>query len=211
VTASVALSEKEDPTMTSPSMTNGTLLAILIALAAAAIVISAVVAARRRARQRSLELQRRFGPEYAQAVEDYGSPARAERELSKRARRVGSLKLAELSEGERERYTARWTRIQQQFVDDPIAAVAAANALINDVMRVRGYPVEDFDQRVADLSVDHASVTQHYRAARRLSASVASDRANTEDLRQAVVHYRALFADLLVEPAPPTSRRVAHA
>jgi len=125
---------------------------------------------------------------------------------------VGQLKLSELSDAERERFALRWTHIQGQFVDDPIAAVAAANSLINDVMQARGYPVEAFEQRLADLSVDHASVTQHYRAARSLSASVASDKANTEDLRQAVVHYRKLFADLLEEAPPPSRRpRVAHA
>jgi hypothetical protein len=193
--------------MTNSSITQPTLLGILIVLAAVAIATGLAIATRHRSRRRSLELKRQFGPEYDQAVADYGSPARAERELAARARRVGHLKLAELNDAERERYAARWTRIQQQFVDDPIAAVAAANALINDVMRARGYPVEDFDQRLADLSVDHATVTQHYRAARALSASVASDRGNTEDLRQAVVHYRALFSDLLVEPSPPLSGR----
>jgi hypothetical protein len=192
--------------MTGSTMTNGTLLGMLIGLAAVAIVIGAAITMRRRARGRSVALRRRFGPEYDQAVEDYGSPARAERELAARARRVGHLKLAELSEAERERYAVRWSHIQEQFVDDPLAAVAAASALIDDVMRARGYPTEDFDQRLADLSVDHSAVTQHYRAARALSASLASDRANTEDLRQAFVHYRALFSDLVIE-SPPVSRR----
>jgi hypothetical protein len=197
--------------MSSTSM-NSTLLGILIALAAVAVLIGVAIATRRQARAHSIDLQRRFGPEYDVAIAEYGSRARGERALAARARRVGHLKLTELSDAERERLALRWTRIQGQFVDDPIAAVAAANSLINDVMQARGYPVEAFDQRLADLSVDHASVTQHYRAARSLSASVASDKANTEDLRQAVVHYRKLFADLL-EEAPPPSRRpsVAHA
>jgi hypothetical protein len=199
--------------MTSTTMTNGTLLGILIGLAAVAIVIGAAIATRRRARERSIELRRQFGPEYDQAVEDYGSQTRAERELAARARRVGHLKLAELTVAARERYSVRWSRIQEQFVDDPLAAVAAASSLIDDVMRARGYPLEDFDQRLADLSVDHSSVTQHYRAARALSAALASDRGNTEDLRQAFVHYRALFSDLVIEAAPPASRshREAHA
>ena len=195
----------------SSTSVNATLLGILIALAAVAIVIGAVITTRRHARARTLDLQRRFGPEYDRAVGEYGSRARGERALVARARRVGHLELSELSDAERDRFATRWTRIQGQFVDDPLAAVASANTLIDDVMHARGYPVEDFDQRVADLSVDHASVTQHYRAARALAASVAGDRANTEDLRQAVVHYRKLFADLLDEPLPPSRGRVAHA
>jgi hypothetical protein len=198
--------------MDTTSITNATSLGILIALAAVAILVGATLTARRRARERRAELLQRFGPEYEHAVEEFGSPSRAERELAARERRVGHLELAELNTAERARFASRWTRIQAQFVDDPLAAVAAANSLITDVMRARGYPTEDFDQRVADLSVDHAAVIQHYRAARALSASVASDRGNTEDLRQAVVHFRALFADLLEEKITPSRRqRMAHA
>jgi hypothetical protein len=194
--------------MSSTSATSTTLLGIFIAVAAMAVLISVAIATRRHARARSIELRQHFGPEYDLAIADYGSRARGERALAARARRVGHLKLAELSDTERERFTLRWTRIQGQFVDDPIAALAAANGLVDDLMQARGYPVEALDHR----SVDHASVAQHCRAARALSASVASDQASTEDLRRAVVHYRKLFADLLEEPRPPSRRpREAHA
>jgi len=193
-------------------MTDATLVGILVALAAAAVLIGAAIATRRRTRLRHAELRQRFGPEYDQAVAQYGSAARADRALAARERRVGHLKLSELSDAERARFASHWTTIQGRFVDDPLGAVAAANSLINEVMRARGYPTEDFDQRLADLSVDHAGVVQHYRAARALSTSVANDPANTEELRQAVVHYRALFADLLEEPVTPSHRhREAHA
>jgi hypothetical protein len=198
--------------MTTTSLTNVTLLGILIALAALAILISAAIATRRRSRDRSTQLQQRFGPEYEHALEEYGSLSRAEHELAARERRVRRLKLSELNEVQRARLASRWTQIQGQFVDDPVRAVGTANTLVTDVMTARGYPTEDFDQRVADLSVDHAAVIQHYRAARALSAMVAANRDNTEDLRQAMVHYRVLFADLLEEKVKPSHRsRLAHA
>jgi hypothetical protein len=180
-------------------MTDTQTLWIVVALAAVAIVIVALVAGRRRARQRSAELQHRFGPEYARAVEDLGSPARAERELAERARRVEHFRFNELSAAERSRFQQSWQQIQSQFVDDPAVAVTAANELINEVMRARGYPTQHFDQRVADLSVEHPTVVQHYRAAHELARSVHNGTVDTEQLRQAIVHYRLLFADLLQE------------
>jgi len=157
---------------------------------------------------RSAELRERFGLEYDRAVTEFGSPARAERQLAARTRRVEHLRFRELNDVDRARFAASWSRVQVQFVDDPAAAATAASELIKEVMRARGYPVDDFDQRVADLSVDHAAVVQHYRAARTLSESSRTGRVNTEELRQAVVHYRALFADLLQEAgwAPPSLR-----
>jgi len=190
--------------MTNTAMTNNALFWILVALAAAAIVIVATIASRRRARLRSARLRERFGPEYERAVLEFGSAARAERELAGRARRVEHLRFQELSDADRATFTASWSRIQAQFVDNPAAAVVSANELIKEVMRARGYPSDDFEQRVADLSVDHAAVVQHYRAARALSDSNRNGQINTEELRQAVVHYRALFADLLQEPGSPS-------
>jgi hypothetical protein len=197
-------------------MTNNEMIWAIVALVAAAAVVVLMVAAgaqRRRARIMSAELRQRFGPEYDRAVQELGSPGRAERELAARARRVERIRLHELNEADRARFAASWSRIQAQFVDDPTAAVVGANELIKEVMRARGYPSgDDFDQRVADLSVDHANVVQHYRAARALSESTGRGQVNTEDLRQAVVHYRALYADLLQETAVPSHRlREVHA
>jgi hypothetical protein len=180
-------------------MNNNAMLWTLVALIAAAAVIVTVIASRHRARLRSAELHRRFGPEYDRAVEELGSPMKAERELAARTRRVEKLHFHELNSADRARYATTWRGIQEQFVDDPAGAVAGANGLIKDVMRARGYPIDDFDQRVADLSVDHASVVQHYRAARALAQASQEGQVRTEELRQAFVHYRALFADLLQE------------
>jgi hypothetical protein len=170
-----------------------------VALVAVAIVIAATITSRRRGRARTAELRQRFGPEYDRAVRELGSSGRADRELAKRTKRVDHIEFHELNNADRARFSSTWRRVQAQFVDDPRAAVVGANELIKDVMRARGYPTDDFDQRVADLSVDHPEVVQHYRAAHVLAESTDNQPVNTEELRQAVVHYRALFADLLQE------------
>lgn len=176
------------------------LLWTIVALVGVAIVIALAVASRRHARARRLELQRRFGPEYERAVEELG-PARAERELAARARRVEHFHFRDLGTADRGRFASSWSRIQLQFVDDPAVAVSSANELIKEVMRARGYPTEDFEQRAADLSVEHPAVVQHYRAAQALADSNRAGQASTEELRQAVVHYRVLFNDLLQPPS----------
>jgi hypothetical protein len=176
-----------------------------LALAALFVAIAVGVAAlwhARSSRQRHVALKGRFGPEYDREVEQTGSVARAERALRAREKRVLKQQLHPLREADRARFAADWQAIQARFVDDPSGAVAAADELIKAVMRARGYSVERFDQRVQDLSVEHANVVQHYRAARVLADANRDGRADTEELRQAVVHYRALFADLLQEPAP---------
>jgi hypothetical protein len=187
----------------------------IIALAAVAIIFITLIVGRRRARARSEELQRRFGPEYEHAVEELGSPKRAERELAQRARRVEHFRFNDLSAAARESFAAKWNEIQGRFVDDPAVAVTAANELINEVMRARGYPTLSFEQRVADLSVEHPTVVQHYRAAHELSRSVFNGNVDTEQLRQALVHYRMLITDLLHESrqvsAPPAPLRTARA
>jgi hypothetical protein len=190
-------------------MDDTTMLWALVGLGIVAILIVAVVASRHRARVRRAELQRKFGPEYDRAVEEYG-PDRADRELLSRERRVGHFQSRELNAVDRARFMSSWSSIQAQFVDDPGVAVTGANELINEVMRARGYPTEDFEQRVADLSVEHAGVVQHYRAAKELADSNRNGQVNTEELRQAMVHYRMLFADLLQEPkaATPGLRQV---
>jgi hypothetical protein len=181
----------------------------VIALAAVALVVVGLVVAmmmRRRALARHAELERRFGPEYERAVDELGSPARADRELARRAERVQNFHFNDLGAADRSRFVETWNRVQAQFVDNPVVAVTSANELINEVMRARGYPVEHYEQRVADLSVEHPTVVQHYRAAHELSRSVHNGTVDTEQLRQALVHYRMLFADLLEEG----TRHAAH-
>ena len=163
----------------------------------AVVAVALVLMASRNSRRRRAELRQRFGPEYDRAVEEYGSPARAERALASRAKRVQKLHVHELGDAERVQFTAAWQNVQARFVDEPQSAVHQADELIKQVMRARGYPIEDFEQRVDDLSVDHADVVQHYRAARALTDASRGGRSNTEELRQAFVHYRALFAELL--------------
>jgi hypothetical protein len=154
-------------------------------------------------------LRQRFGTEYDRAVDQHGRD-RAERLLVERVRRVDATRFRELGEAERARFTSLWTGIQSQFVDDPKSAVRHANELVRDVMRARGYSADDgFDERVADLAVDHPDYAEHYRAARALAHTTGE---NTEELRQAVVHYRVVFADLLQPgPAQPITLRPAHA
>ena len=177
----------------------------MIAIGVAVLVVialAALVGARVR-RHRHAELRARFGPEYDREVEERGSVARAERELLARERRVHSRPLHPLSEAERVQFSSEFRTVQARFVDDPSGAVTAADDLIKRVMLARGYEIERFDQRVADLSVEHAAVVQHYRAAHELAAANREGRANTEELRQAVVHYRALFADMLASAEVP--------
>ena len=172
------------------------------ALAHAALALIAPVGVRA-PRTRHAELRHRVGPEYDRALEQRGSVSRAERELLAREKRVHKQRLRPLREAERIQFLSDWRDAQSRFVDDPAGAVQAADTLIKAVMLARGYDTERFDQRVADLSVDHAAVVQHYRAAHELAEANREGRANTEELRQAVVHYRAMFADLL-ERAEPT-------
>ena len=168
----------------------------LVVLAVIAVAVIALFVARS-SRRRHAGLKERFGPEYERAIEEHGSVAKAERELAAREKRVQHLKLKALSEEDRARYDADWSQVQTRFVDDPSGAVQEADELIKKVMLARGYSAEHFDQRVADLSVEHPTVVHHYRAARVLAEANREGRANTEELRQAFVHYRALFASLL--------------
>lgn len=196
-------------------MTDQEQMLTVVALVVVAIVIGivAVASIRRGTKARRAELVRHFGPEYDRAVDELGSRERAERELARRQERVEHFRLEPLTPADQTRFAASWTRIQAEFVDNPVAAVTRANALISEVMRARGYPVERFEQRVADLSVEHPNVVQHYRAAHELSQSVEHEATDTENMRQAVVHYRALFAELLQGGASPQAVdwRRAHA
>ncbi|MET0344209.1 MAG: hypothetical protein ABW252_24550 [Polyangiales bacterium] len=171
----------------------------IVALVAGLVVVAAifVMMARHRARQRSEALREHFGPEYERAIASHGDRTRAERDLVARQKRLDELDIRPLSAEQCERFGAEWAGVQQRFVDDPRGAVSEADSLVKQAMRARGYPMGDFEQRVADLSVEHASTVDHYRAARTIARSNDSGTADTEDLRQAMVHYRALFNDLL--------------
>lgn len=175
-------------------MSAGTITAIVIVvIIVAALIAVASLAARRR------RLQRRFGPEYDRMAAD--GRLRAEAELSKREKRVKELDIRPLDPSARANYQAQWMTIQQQFVDQPAEAVSGAQLLITAVLKDRGYPTEDLDQIMADLSVDHAATLGHFRTAQDISGKVADGTASTEDLRQAMIRYRLLFEDMLGEPA----------
>ena len=179
-------------------MTNPTLAIVAIAVAIAALaVVWVYTTTRRRARLRA-----RFGPEYERALHDTGSERRTEAVLADREQRVSTYRIRTLSADERAKFANAWNRVQATFVDDPAAAVTDADMLVNDVMTTRGYPMSDFDKRAEDLTVEHARVVHHYRAARDIAARHSRHEASTEDLRQALVHYRELFADLLDERKP---------
>jgi hypothetical protein len=179
-------------------MPNSTQLFVLVAGVVAVVLIVGLLVAR--GRRRHAELVERFGPEYERAVEEHGSRALAERELVDREKRVGGLRLHPLSERDRRSLTVRWNQVQAYFFDDPAGAVEKAEAVIKAAMQARGYAQEHFEQRLADLSVEHAGVVQHYRAARELVSANRAHRPDVDELRQAIVHYRALFVDLLAEP-----------
>jgi hypothetical protein len=170
---------------------------VVIAAAAVVVIVGVIVAAART--RRTARLRERFGPEYDRTVESAGDRRDAERELAERARRREELDIRPLSPAARSRYAEQWHVTQERFVDRPEDAVGAADTLVTTVMRERGYPVDEaFEQRAADVSVDHPHVVDNYRAARRIATAAATGDATTEDLRQAMVCYRALFEELLV-------------
>ncbi len=161
------------------------------------IVLAAAVALLLITQRRSHHLRSKFGPEYHRTVAELGGRAKAERELERREKRIERLDLRSLPPATRDRYVDAWRMDQARFVDDPRGAVLEADRLVQSVMRERGYPVADFDQRVDDISVDHPHVVQNYRAARDIVVRHQRGEATTEDLRRALVHYRALFDELL--------------
>ena len=186
---------------------------MILIVVAAAVVLVALFAfvSKRSSRSRHAELKQRFGPEYDRAVEHHGSVERAERDLLAREKRVNRQKLHPLSDADRARFSSAWQSAQTRFVDDPSGAVTAADDLIKEVMIARGYSSQSVEQRAEDLSVEHANVVEHYRAARVLADANREGRANTEELRQAFVHYRALFADLLETTKQPEARHMQEA
>lgn len=168
---------------------------VAIAIVAIAVVVLAVAwfAMRRR---RTDALRQRFGPEYERVAREKG-PQHADNILAERERRVAKLHLRRLLTDEREGFISQWRGIQSRFVDDPGGAVADADLLVGQLMEARGYPMGDFEQRAADISVDHPLVVDNYRAARAIALRNRKGEANTEDLRNSVIYYRTLFDELL--------------
>ena len=148
-------------------------------------------------KKQSLRLQERFGPEYGRSVDDLGSRTKAESELKAREKRVERLTIVPLSPSDAARFSQTWKDLQGRFVDNPKGAVAQADQLVRELMQKRGYPMGDFERRAADISVDHPEVVAHYREAQAIAVRDERGEADTEELRKAVVHYRALFDELL--------------
>jgi hypothetical protein len=158
-------------------------------------IIIAIVAAIRASRSRTLA--RRFGPEYERTVRAHGDRAAAERDLAQREARVKTFHLEELPVGARQRYAEEWRAVQSRFLDEPRRALVQADHLVANVMRDRGYPLDDYAQREADLSPDHPHVVRDFRLAHAVAERSGDGEVGTEDLRQAMVHYRAVFDDLV--------------
>ena len=170
---------------------------IWVLVVVAVLVIGAAVAWTLTNRKRSERLSQRFGPEYERATAEVGDRRKAESELEAREKRVSQLEIRPLSAADQGRFSDDWRSVQARFVDDPPGAITEADRLVAQVMEARGYPVGNFEQRAADVSVDHPHVVENYRAARAIADRHRFGEASTEDLRQAMVHYRALFEDLL--------------
>ena len=175
----------------------------LIAIIAAIVVLGAALTWVVLEGQRRKRLRARFGSEYDHTVQRSGGRLRAESELEAREKRVKQYEIRPLAPETRTRFAEEWRLIQSRFVDKPTLAVAEADALVTEVMHARGYPMSDFEQRAADISVDHPHVVEHYRAARDIALRSERGDATTEELRQAMVHYRTLFEDLLEAPVTP--------
>jgi hypothetical protein len=179
----------------------------MIIVAAVVVVIAAVAIWWAWRRQRHSHLESRFGPEYRREIERQGNLSKAEATLAAREKRVARLHIKPLMADDAARFAHEWRAVQTRFVDDPNGAVTEADRLVGEVMLTRGYPVGNFEQQVADISVDHPDVVMNYRAAREIADQHARGEATTEDLRQAMVHYRALFRDLLESPPAAVDAR----
>jgi len=175
---------------------------VIVLVVLAVLAVAAVMAMKKKREKDSAALQDRFGPEYDRAVADEGDQRTAEKRLSDVAKRRDSAEIRDLTPAERDDYSGQWTQVQAAFVDAPAAATRDADRLVGQLMRARGYPVDDFEaddfqSRAGMVAVDHPQVVEHYRSAHEVGSR--SDRAGTEELRQAFVHYRALFEELLKE------------
>lgn len=180
-------------------MSTGTLLAVIIAVAVVVVLIAVAASLVMRRRH----LRERFGPEYERTVEDSSSRMAGERELRAREKRHDSLEIKPLQSSVRDRYARDWTGVQEQFVDRPEDAVHGADRLVTSLMHERGYPTEGFEQTLKDLSVEHGRTLEHYRVAHEVDVLSTGHKATTEQLRGAMVHYRALFDELLADGGQP--------
>ena len=178
---------------------------IILAVVIVALIVIAWVIARKR---RTETLRRRFGPEYERTVREEG-PGKAETVLLQRKQRVEKFSIRALSASERERFISEWRSVQSRFVDDPKGAVTDADKLVIRLMQARGYPMSDFEQRAADISVDHPQVVDNYRAAHEIALRHSRGEATTEDLRNAMLYYRSLFDDLLQTRSVDQRKEVA--
>jgi hypothetical protein len=161
------------------------------------VIIGAILGLVFSRRRRSERLQDQFGPEYDHTVQVMGDEKKAQTELDERQKHVEALDIRPLSASERERYLTDWTAVQSKFVDEPGQAIVAADRLITEVMQSRAYPVSDFEQRAADISVKYPALVSNYRAAREIAIKNEQHQADTEELRQAMIYYRSLFEELL--------------
>jgi hypothetical protein len=173
--------------------------AIVVAIIVVAIIVIAAIGFVASRKHRSQKLKERFGPEYDRVVREEGDARRAEGVLEFRKKRHDKFKIRPLSDSDRANFSVRWKEVQARFVDDPRGAVTVAESLVTDVMQTRGYPIGEFDQRAADISVDYPTIVDNYRAAHEIAKRHSEGTASTEDLRQAMVHYRVLFQELVEE------------
>jgi len=178
-----------------PKLIAGLAVVILVIVVAAALYV-------RKRRATTAGLRQRFGPEYERAVQTHGSERRAEAKLVDREKRVEKLKIRDLDPTERERFSSQWRSVQSRFVDYPKGAVTEADELVSSLMQSRGYPVTNFDQGAADISVDHPRVVDNYRSAHEIALRLRKGEASTEDLRTAMIHYRSLFEELVQAQTP---------
>ena len=174
----------------------------LISLVAVVVLVVVVLAwlSLRKRKATTANLRQRFGTEYERVVLEHGSERKAEAKLADREKRVETFHLRALDAMEHERFATQWAAVQSRFVDSPKGAVAEADDLLSSLMKTRGYPVSDFDQRADDISVDHPRVVENYRLAHAIALRVGKDQATTEDLRTAMLHYRSLFDELMETP-----------
>lgn len=184
---------------------SSTLIALLVVVVIAVIAVAAFLILQNRTRK----LRARFGPEYDRAVAETGNKFKAEAELEKVEKRVSQYPLRPLNAADRDRFQQSWRAIQAKFVDDPAGAFREADQLLGAVMLARGYPPSDFENRATEISVDHATVVDRYRAGHEIAVRQSQKQATTEDLRKGMVHYRALFDELMREDAVPIRARAA--
>jgi hypothetical protein len=182
-------------------MSTGAIVAIVVVVLVLLVLLALVL----RMQTRRRHLQDRFGPEYDRTVQERENRLDAEKELAGREKRYSELEIRPLAPDVRDTYANDWRRVQEQFVDAPNAAVSEADQLVTALMKDRGYPTEGYEQQLADLSVVHARTLEHYRLAHEINVRPEHD-ASTEDLRNAMVHYRALFEDLLGNGSDPARR-----